>query len=109
MRTESCIPCHIANLTSHFLTRGINDQAEAAHRVIVAIGLRSRESQGSPHISNRSKYLSEQGLSLEHSGEGFHQRKQTAFRHGRDQVVQHASLIGGCEFSCFLNTLYYIG
>src|SRR3954447_14799221 len=33
-----------------------------------------------------------EGLSLQHGGEGFHQRAQTAFRHGWDQVIEHAPL-----------------
>src|SRR5690242_18062986 len=48
--------------------------------------------QVSPHISNRPKYFREQRLSIQHGGEGFHQWKQAAFRHGGDQVVEHASL-----------------
>ena len=43
-------------------------------------------------IADRPKNFREQRLSLQHGGEGFHQRKQTAFRHIGDQVVEHAPL-----------------
>src|ERR1700757_4228656 len=46
----------------------------------------ANRAQVSPHISNRPKYFREQRLSIQHGGEGFHQWKQAAFRHGGDQV-----------------------
>ena len=44
-----------------------------------------------PLYSNRSQYLREQRLLLDQGTEAFHQRAQQDLRHGRDQVVEHAS------------------
>jgi hypothetical protein len=63
-----------------------------ADGVYDAANFNDRLPQASPHISDCPKYFREQRLSLQHGGEGFHQRKQTAFRHGWDQVVEHATL-----------------
>src|SRR5664279_1525118 len=47
---------------------------------------------GLPSYSNRSQYLREQRLLLQHGAEAFHQRAQPALRHGGDKVVKHAAL-----------------
>jgi hypothetical protein len=51
-----------------------------------------RRGQESPHFSNWSENVREQGLLLEHLGETLHQWPKPVVTHGWDEIVEHAAL-----------------